>query len=79
MTPLPGSTKKNRRPALAVSANFSRPGTYPLALAVGKEILNRDSWDGYQYAVEAISLLQSADDFKEGIAAFTDRREPVFR
>ena len=51
----------------------------PLALAVGKEILNRDSWEGYQYAVEAISLLQSADDFKEGIAAFTDRREPVFR
>jgi enoyl-CoA hydratase len=51
----------------------------PLALAVGKEILNRDSWEGYQYAVEAISLLQSADDFKEGIAAFADRREPVFR
>jgi enoyl-CoA hydratase/carnithine racemase len=51
----------------------------PLALAVGKEILNRDSWDGYQYAVEAISLLQSADDFKEGIAAFADRRAPVFR
>ena len=50
----------------------------PLALAVGKEILNRDSWDGYQYAVEAISLLQSADDFKEGIAAFTERRQPVF-
>jgi len=50
----------------------------PLALAVGKEILNRDSWDGYQYAVEAISLLQSADDFKEGIAAFNDRRPPVF-
>jgi enoyl-CoA hydratase/carnithine racemase len=50
----------------------------PLALAVGKQILNRDSWDGYQYAVEAISLLQSADDFKEGIAAFTERRAPVF-
>jgi len=50
----------------------------PLALAVGKEILNRNSWDGYQYAVEAISLLQGADDFKEGIAAFTDRRTPVF-
>jgi enoyl-CoA hydratase len=46
----------------------------PLALAVGKEILNRNSWEGYQYAVEAISLLQGADDFKEGIAAFTDRK-----
>jgi enoyl-CoA hydratase/carnithine racemase len=46
----------------------------PLALAVGKEILNRNSWEGYQYAVEAISLLQGADDFKEGIAAFTNRR-----
>jgi enoyl-CoA hydratase/carnithine racemase len=50
----------------------------PLALAVGKEILSRGSWEGYEYAVEAIALLQGAADFKEGIAAFADGREPVF-
>lgn len=50
----------------------------PLALAVGKQLIGRDSWDGYSYAVEAIALLQGADDFAEGIAAFTEGREPDF-
>jgi enoyl-CoA hydratase len=50
----------------------------PLALAVGKAILGRGSWEGYEYAVEALALLQSADDFTEGIAAFAERREPLF-
>ncbi len=50
----------------------------PLALAVGKEILNRDSWEGYQYAVEAIALLQGSEDMAEGLRAFRDRRDAVF-
>ena len=50
----------------------------PLALAVGKEILSRGTWDGYQYAVEAIALLQSGEDFAEGISAFVERRRPAF-
>jgi len=50
----------------------------PLALAVGKEVLNRGSAEGYDYAVEAIALLQGADDFAEGIAAFTQKRKPQF-
>jgi enoyl-CoA hydratase/carnithine racemase len=50
----------------------------PLALAVGKEILSRGSWEGYQYAVEAIALLQGADDFAEGLAAFGERRPASF-
>ena len=50
----------------------------PLALSVGKELLDRGSEEGYAYAAEAIALLQGADDFAEGIAAFAQRRKPAF-
>jgi enoyl-CoA hydratase len=50
----------------------------PLALAVGKSVLSRGTWEGYAYAKEAISLLQSADDFTEGLAAFAARRPAAF-
>lgn len=50
----------------------------PLALSVGKELLQRGHDEGYAYAAEAIALLQGADDFAEGIEAFTQRRPPVF-
>jgi enoyl-CoA hydratase/carnithine racemase len=46
----------------------------PLALAAGKEILSRGIWEGYEYAVAALALLQGSDDFQEGIAAFANRR-----
>ncbi len=50
----------------------------PLALAVGKGILGRGGWETQPYVAEALALLQTADDFAEGIAAFTERRPPVF-
>jgi enoyl-CoA hydratase/carnithine racemase len=50
----------------------------PLALAVGKEILSRGGWEAYEHAAEAIALLQGADDFREGLAAFAERREAMF-
>ena len=50
----------------------------PLALSVGKQMLNRGSCEGYDYAVEAIALLQGAQDFSEGLAAFTERRPASF-
>jgi enoyl-CoA hydratase/carnithine racemase len=50
----------------------------PLALAVGKSILGRHGGEGFGYAQDAISLLQSAEDFAEGMAAFSERRPAVF-
>ncbi|MGA8339766.1 MAG: enoyl-CoA hydratase/isomerase family protein [Solirubrobacteraceae bacterium] len=50
----------------------------PLALAVGKQILNRHADEGYGHAIEAITLLQGTADVAEGISAFSERREPIF-
>jgi enoyl-CoA hydratase/carnithine racemase len=50
----------------------------PLALAVGKQILNRHADEGYGHAIEAITLLQGTADVAEGISAFSERREPRF-
>jgi enoyl-CoA hydratase len=50
----------------------------PLALAVGKEILNRHAHDGYGHGIEAVSLLQGTADLAEGVSAFKQRREPRF-
>ncbi len=50
----------------------------PLALAVGKEILNRHAEEGYGYAIEAVSFLQGTADVQEGVSSFRERREPQF-
>ncbi|MCW3012210.1 MAG: enoyl-CoA hydratase/isomerase family protein [Solirubrobacterales bacterium] len=48
-----------------------------LAQAVGKAVLGRGAWADQGYAAEAIALLQGADDFANGIAAFRGRRAPT--
>jgi enoyl-CoA hydratase/carnithine racemase len=50
----------------------------PLALAVGKQILNRGADEGYGHAIEAVSFLQGTADVAEGISAFRERRQPRF-
>jgi enoyl-CoA hydratase/carnithine racemase len=50
----------------------------PLALAVGKQILNRHADEGYAHAIEAVTLLQGTADLQEGVAAFRERRDPRF-
>jgi enoyl-CoA hydratase/carnithine racemase len=50
----------------------------PLALAVGKRLLNERYGHGYEHAIDAVSYLQNTEDFAEGIAAFADRRDPRF-
>ena len=50
----------------------------PLALEVGKKILNRQAPEAFEHAIDAVSYLQGTEDFAEGIAAFKERREPRF-
>lgn len=50
----------------------------PLALEVGKALLNGASLESYAHARDAIPFLQGTEDAAEGIAAFKARRPPEF-
>jgi enoyl-CoA hydratase len=51
----------------------------PVALAVGKQLINRGIDPGEaHHSVEALAMLYSTRDAAEGILAFTERREPRF-
>ncbi|MGW4340143.1 enoyl-CoA hydratase/isomerase family protein [Rhodococcus koreensis] len=54
----------------------TKPST---ALRVAKRILNRGSSEGYDYGLEATSLLHSTEDQREGVAAFREKRTPTFK
>lgn len=50
----------------------------PSALAVSKRVLNDIAPAHYEQATVAVTMLQGTEDFREGIAAFTERRPASF-
>jgi enoyl-CoA hydratase/carnithine racemase len=71
-------TEPGKHEALAGELAQKIASRAPLALAVGKQILNRHADEGYGHGIEAVSLLQGTADVQEGISAFRERREPQF-
>ena len=63
--------------AMAMAAEIAESS--PLALDVGKRVINR-GYDNaeFDYAVEALTVLQFSDDTDEGTKAFIERRKPNF-
>lgn len=54
-------------------------GLAPLSVSVGKRLLNDLAPRHWEQAQVAVTMLQGTDDFKEGVAAFAQRRPPEFR
>jgi enoyl-CoA hydratase/carnithine racemase len=50
----------------------------PLAVSTAKAFLGNDVHDRFEDAVATVTMLQGSDDLAEGVAAFTERRPPVF-
>jgi enoyl-CoA hydratase len=73
VTPRGGHEQEAERLALAIAEKA------PLAIAVAKRILSRDSAEALAHSIEAVTVLQGSDDVAEGIAAFAAKRPPDFR
>jgi len=50
----------------------------PLSIKAVKEAVNR-GFEGYEYSREVLAYLRSTEDFKEGVRAFMEKREPRFK
>ena len=63
--------------ALALAGRVARNS--PIANALAKRIINRDGDPGAaEHSIEGTMVLAFSDDHKEGVAAFMEKRAPVF-
>jgi enoyl-CoA hydratase/carnithine racemase len=62
--------------ALAVAERIAQHP--PLAVRLGKQFVNRDTAEGLAESIEMTALLFTTDDHAEGVAAFVEKRPPVF-
>ena len=62
--------------ALAVAGRVA--ANPPLAVAIGKQFVNRDTYDGLAESIEMTALLFTTEDHREGVRAFLDKRPPSF-
>ncbi len=55
----------------------------PLAVRQAKQAIHRglqmSVWDGLTFEIEAYNRLVPTDDRREGVLAFNERRQPMFR
>jgi len=63
--------------ALAIGGRIAANPT--IAIQIGKRFVNRDTDAGLAETIEATALLFTTDDNREGVAAFLERRAPVFK
>jgi enoyl-CoA hydratase len=63
--------------ALALAGKIALNSSY--AHLIGKKLVNRGiDRSEFDYSVEALTVLQSSDDTREGIAAFMEKRTPRY-
>jgi enoyl-CoA hydratase/carnithine racemase len=73
VTPAGGHVEEAERLAAAIATKA------PLALEVGKALLNRSSSEAYAHAADAVPFLMGTEDCAAGIAAFKARQTPKFQ